>query len=174
MRNPSQVFRFALLINILILLYSAYQVKVNDSEWWEYTFIGVFLWLVGLFLVAPSPKMPRWYSLNNLLLYPAMFLIGVKVLALSSGLGSFIIYTLMIFATVEVVIYLITRTKPSIIAKYIVIYYAVLVFLSWILYYEYPLVPITYLLFVAYCLLGAEKTIRRTPKVEEESIESKG
>ena len=173
MRNPSQVFRFALLINILTLLYSAYQVKVNDSEWWGYTFIGVSLWLVGLFLVAPSPKMPRWYSLNNLLLYPAMFLIVVKLLALSSGLESFIIYTLMIFVTVEVVIYLITRTKPSVMAKYIVIYYAVLVFFSWILYYEYPLVPIAYLPFVAYCLLSAEKTIRKTPKVEE-SIKSKG
>ncbi len=34
MRSSSSVFKFSLLINILIILYSAYQVKVNDSEWW--------------------------------------------------------------------------------------------------------------------------------------------
>lgn len=43
MVSPSRVFKFSLLTNILIILYSAYQVKVNDSEWWGYTFIGVFL-----------------------------------------------------------------------------------------------------------------------------------
>ncbi len=65
------------------------------------TFIGVFLWTVGMFLATPSKKMPTWYTLNALFLYPFMFLIVIKVFALSSGLTSFIIYTIAIFITIE-------------------------------------------------------------------------
>jgi len=59
MLGSSRILKSSLLINFLILLYSAYQVKVNDSEWWGYTFIGVFLWTVGTILAVPSDKIPE-------------------------------------------------------------------------------------------------------------------
>ncbi|NJD98655.1 hypothetical protein E3E26_02430 [Thermococcus sp. LS1] len=161
MRNPFQVFKFSLFINILVILYSAYQVKVNDSEWWGYTFIGVFLWTVGMFLATPSKKMPTWYNLNDLLLYPFMFLIVIKVFALSSGLKSFVIYTITIFIAIEIAIHFITRQQPNKVARLITIYYILLICLAWILYYKYPLLSLTYSLFVLYCLLRSEETTRK-------------
>lgn len=157
MRNPSQVFKFSLFINILVILYSAYQVKVNDSEWWGYTFIGVFLWTVGMFLATPSKKMPTWYNLNDLLLYPFMFLIVIKVFALSSGLKSFVIYTITIFIAIEIAIHFITRQQLNKVTRLITIYYILLICLAWILYYKYPLLPLTYSLFVLYCLSRSEE-----------------
>ncbi len=162
MRNPSQVFKFSFFINILVILYSAYQVKVNDSEWWGYTFIGVFLWTVGMFLATPSKKTPTWYNLNDLLLYPFMFLIVIKVFALSSGLKSFVIYTITMFIAIEIVIYFLIRQHPNNVARLIIVYYIVLICLAWILYYKYPLLPLTYFIFVLYCLLRAEETTKKS------------
>lgn len=161
MRSLSSVFKFSLIINILIILYSAYQVKINDSEWWGYTFIGVFLWTVGMFLATPSKKMPTWYTVNDLLLYPFMFLIVIKVFALSYGLKSFVIYTIAIFITIEIAIYFIIRQQPNKMARLITIYYILLICLAWILYYKYPLLSLTYSLFVLYCLLRSKEEITR-------------
>ncbi len=157
MRNSSNIFKFSLILNIFMILYSAYRAKVSNSEWWGYTFIGIVLWTVGLFLATPSQKMPLWYNLNDLLLYPAVFLIGIK--ALNSGLKSFIIYILVTFAIVEVIIYLIIKQRSGNVTRYIIVYYAVLVCLSWVLYYKYPLVPLTYLLFIMYCISKSEEDI---------------
>ncbi len=102
--------------------------------------------------------MPLWYNLNDLLVYPAMFLIVIKVLALSSNLESFLIYIVPIFGAIEVAIYLIIKSKKA--EKYIAAYYGILLCLSWILFYTYPLLPATYSLFVLYCLLKSREEIK--------------
>lgn len=154
MINSSRAFRFSLLLNVSVLLYSAYQVRVNDSEFWGYTFIGVFLWVIGMYLVAPSRRMPLWYNLNDLLLYPFMFLIAIKVLDLSSGFKSFVVYTTAIFIATEVAIALILRQQPRKIARVATLYYTLLTALAWVIYYKYPLLPLTYSFFVLYCAMS--------------------
>jgi len=83
MGNHSRLFKFFLFVNVLILMYSAYQVKVNDSKLWGYTFIGVFLWTVGVVLVKPVDRTPRWYRLGKLLDYPLLSLVIFALLLLA-------------------------------------------------------------------------------------------
>jgi len=149
--STSRVFRFSLLINILIILYSAYQVKVNDSEWWGYTFIGVVLWTVGVILVASSDKTPKWYRVDKHLNYPLISLVIFIALFYSSGLFDFLLRAIILSGVGELLTYILQRKLSR---SVVLAYYSMLVILAWVHLYEYPLIPLTYSSFVIYCAMN--------------------
>lgn len=156
MNSSSRVFRFSLLVNILIILYSAYQVKVNDSEWWGYTFIGVSLWTVGVILVASSDKTPKWYRINKHLDYPLISLVIFIALFYSSGLFDFLLRAMILSGVGELLTYILQRKLSR---SVVLAYYSMLVILAWIYLYEYPLIPLAYCLFVIYCAINLLRVI---------------
>ncbi|QDA31077.1 hypothetical protein FH039_04910 [Thermococcus indicus] len=156
MNSPSRVFKFSLLINILIILYSAYQVKVNDSEWWGYTFIGIFLWTVGIILVAPPDKTPKWYRVDKLLNYPLISLVIFIALFYSSGLFDFLLRAIILSGVGELLTYILQRKLSR---SVVMAYYSMLVILAWVHLYEYPLIPLAYCSFVIYCAINLLRVI---------------
>ncbi|WP_145955321.1 hypothetical protein [Thermococcus henrietii] len=131
----------------MILLYSVYQVKVNDSQWWGYTFMGVSLWTVGAILVASSDKTPKWYKVDKLLSYPLLSLIIFIVALHASGLFDFLFKAILLSGIGEVLVYVLQKKFSK---SIILAYYSTLVILSWILLYTYPLVALSYSLFTIY------------------------
>ncbi len=151
MGNHSRLFKFFLFVNVLILVYSAYQAKVNDSELWGCTFIGIFLWTVGIVLAAPVDRTPRWYMLGKLLDYPLLSLVIFMLLLHASGLFDFLIKAAILSGVGELLTYALQR---KINRNVILAYYSALLILAWVLLYEYPLILLSYSLFVSYCTVN--------------------
>jgi len=146
--NRSNVFRLSLFIYLLIMLYSAYKVKVNDSKWFGYTFMGVSLWIVGIILATPTGKTSSWYRADKLLSYPLLSLVIFIVACHSSDLFDFLLKTIILSGVGELLVYILQKRLNR---KNILAYYLVLVILAWALSYGYFLIPLTYTLFVLYC-----------------------
>lgn len=152
-----RLFRLSIFINIVIMAFSVYYVKVQDSEWWGYTFIGVFMWTVGLVSVVPGKRVSKWYRVNNSLIYPVVTLVPFAIFLHSSSSMNFVVKTVVILAPIGLMVYYIQKRLNKTI---LLVYYSGLLVLAGILCWGYPLVQLTYIPFVVYCAMNLLQEVK--------------
>jgi len=111
---------------------------------------------VGIILVAPSDKTPRWYRVDKLLSYPLLSLVVFIVAFHASGLFDFLLKAIILSGIGELLTYILQRKLSRSIA---LAYYSTLVILAWAFFYEYPLIPLTYSSFMTYCAMNLLRAI---------------
>ncbi len=151
MGQGKRIFSLSIFVNVVIMIYALYCVREFDYEWCGCTFVGVFLWTVGIVLAAPVDRTPKWYRLGKLLDYPLLPLVIFMLLVHASGLFDFLIKAAIFSGVGELLTYALQR---KINRNVILAYYSALLILAWVLLYEYPLIPLSYSLFVSYCTVS--------------------
>ncbi|WP_461866763.1 hypothetical protein [Thermococcus sp.] len=157
MELRKKFFLLSIFINAIILIYTAYCARVFDYEWCGYTLIGVSLWTVGIILVTPVDKTPRWYRVDKLLSYPLLSLVVFMALLHTSGLFDFLLKAIILSGLGELLTYVLQK---KISRNITLAYYSILMILAWMVLYEYPIVPLTYCLFVIYCAMNLLQLIK--------------
>ncbi|NJE54350.1 hypothetical protein [Thermococcus sp. 21S9] len=165
MNVRKKFFLVLIFINAVILIYTAYCARVFDYEWCGYTFVGVFLWTVGIIMVTPPDRPIKWYTTEKLLSYPLLSLIVFVVIFYTSGLFDFLLKAIVLFVLGELLVYALQKKLSKEIA---LVYYSILMILAWVLLYKYPLIALSYSLFAVYCAMNL---LQLTNGNDGESIE---
>jgi len=149
-KSSVSLFRFSLFVNLLIIVYSTYQVKINDSEWWGYTLFGTLMLTVMLIFSSPSEKVDRETKLHDLLTYPICYLFGViSFFNLYYNLGLLI---LSVFLTCGIVAVITGHIQKLHRARDAIVYFATIATISWIFLYKYYIIPLAYTVSTFYFL----------------------
>ncbi len=151
-------FRLLVFINGLIMLYTLYCSYALDYEWCGYTFIGVSLWTLGIIFVTLGDKTPRARKIDNLLDYPLISLVVFVMLLHASTLFDFLIKVILLSVVSELVIY---ASKQKLTKNVLLVYYSALLILAWVFLYKYPLIPLTYSLFIVYCEVNSSQLVNQ-------------
>ncbi len=134
-----RLFRLSIFINVVIMAFSVYYVKVQDSEWWGYTFIGISLLLVMLVFGSPAKGLSKENKIFHLLGYPPFYL-SVMILF-------FILYynmkllVLALFLVIWLIVLTVDYIQKDLNVKNVTLYYATWVLVSWAFLYKYCLIP---------------------------------
>jgi len=151
MELGKKIFSLSIFVNVVAMIYALYCVREFGYEWCGYTFIGVFLWTMAIVLAKPVDRTPRWYRLGKLLDYPLLSLVIFALLLHSSGLFDFLIKAVIFSGIGELLTYALQRKINRTLT---LAYYSVLLILAWALLYEYPIISLSYSLFVSYCTVN--------------------
>ena len=86
--------------------------------------------------------------------YPSLSLVVLIVMFHTlgtSGLSNFLLIVVILGSIVELLVYVLQKriSRDSVLA-----YYSALVIIAWVFLYKYPLISLTYTLFVVYCAVA--------------------